>query len=122
MQGNKPDTGLVEFDPNPPIDLSALDAMSDAEIAAATAADPDSAPLDDDDMDRMRRQYSAEQIIALRERTGLSREAFARRYGIQTRQLQDWEQGRKRPSAAVHTLLRVIDREPGAVIRALKTA
>ena len=37
----------------------------------------------------------------VRRSTGLSQEAFAERFGIPLRTLQDWEQGRREPGAAV---------------------
>ena len=119
MAGKKPDMRVIEFDPDQDIDLSRLDSMSEAEIEVAALSDTDNQPLCDDDLRRMTRVYSPAQIRDLRLRSGLSRVEFARRFGLQVRQLQDWEQGRKVPSASVHTLFRVIDREPDAVVRAL---
>lgn len=40
-------------------------------------------------------------------------------FGVPRRTLQDWEQGRRIPDAATQAFLRVIDREPAAVKRAL---
>jgi len=53
-------------------------------------------------------------------RSGLSQAAFAARYGFNRRTLQDWEQGRVTPDAAVQAYLRVIDRNPQAVVSALQ--
>jgi putative transcriptional regulator len=50
----------------------------------------------------------------------LSQTAFAARYGFNPRTLQDWEQGRVTPDAAVQAYLRVIDRNPRAVVSALQ--
>jgi len=119
MARKKPDMNVMEFDPDRKIDLSPLEKMSDAEIESAAFSDSDNQPLSEDDLRRMKRVYSAAQIRELRKRVGLSRVEFARRFGLQVRQLQDWEQGRKVPSASVHTLFRVIDREPDAVVSAL---
>ena len=44
---------------------------------------------------------------------------FARQFGISARTMEAYEQGRRRPDAAMQMLLRVIDREPDAVRRAL---
>ncbi|MDG2284058.1 MAG: helix-turn-helix domain-containing protein [Alphaproteobacteria bacterium] len=100
--------------------MSRLDSLTDVEIERSALLDFDNTPLSDEDMRRMTLVYSPEQIRALRARVGLSRAEFARRFGLQARQLQDWEQGRKVPSASVHTLFRVIEREPDAVVRALR--
>ncbi|KZD06769.1 helix-turn-helix domain-containing protein [Oceanibaculum pacificum] len=61
-------------------------------------------------------------IPALRRREGLSQEQFARRYGFALSALRDWEQGRRQPDRAARLLLRVIEREPEAVQRALHAA
>ena len=62
---------------------------------------------------------SAQRIVALRKRLRLSRQAFADRFGLEVRALQDWEQGRRVPDRAARVLLTVIDRDPEAVVRAL---
>jgi putative transcriptional regulator len=58
-------------------------------------------------------------IKAIRERTGLSQEEFALRYGLEVASLRNWEQGRTQPEAAVRVLFRVIERNPEAVEAAL---
>ena len=62
---------------------------------------------------------SAERILALRKRMKLSRQKFAKRFGLDARALQDWEQGRRVPDRAARVLLTVIDRDSEAVERAL---
>ena len=51
-------------------------------------------------------------VAAARAATGLSQTAFARLLGVSVRTLQEWEQGRKAPSGAAATLLRVAARYP----------
>ncbi len=58
-------------------------------------------------------------VRAIRARSGLSRSQVASRFGLDVRAVQDWEQRRRRPDRATRVLLRVIDRDPDAVIRAL---
>jgi putative transcriptional regulator len=58
-------------------------------------------------------------VRAIRERSGLSQIEFARRFAISPRTLQDWEQRRREPDSAIRAYLTVIDRNPGAVRRAL---
>ena len=58
-------------------------------------------------------------VAAIRKRTGLSQDKFARRYGFSPSAVRDWEQRRRNPEPAARTLLLVIDREPLAVERAL---
>ena len=58
-------------------------------------------------------------VAAIRARTGLSQAAFAARYRFSKRTLQEWEQGRKRPTGAARSLLAVIKRHPKKVAKAL---
>ena len=51
-------------------------------------------------------------VMAARAATGLSQSAFAKLLGVSTRTLQEWEQGRKVPSGAATTLLKVAARYP----------
>ena len=61
-------------------------------------------------------------VAAIRRRTGLSQDRFAKRFGFSAASVRDWEQRRRRPDPAARTLLIVIDREPQAVERALRAA
>jgi putative transcriptional regulator len=58
-------------------------------------------------------------IAAIRKRLGLSQSEFAARFGFKVDAVQNWEQGRRRPEGAARAFLRVIEREPAAVQRAL---
>ena len=53
-----------------------------------------------------------------RARVGLSQQAFALLLGVSARTLQDWEQGRREPTGAAKTLLRVAVSHP-EILRAL---
>ena len=53
-----------------------------------------------------------------RARVGLSQQAFALLLGVSARTVQDWEQGRREPTGAAKTLLRVAVSHP-EVLRAL---
>ena len=55
-----------------------------------------------------------------RARVGLSQQAFATLLGVSPRTLQDWEQGRREPTGAAKTLLRVAVAHP-EVLLALRT-
>lgn len=61
-------------------------------------------------------------VKAIRKSLGLTQEAFAARFGLALGSLRDWEQGRSAPEASARVLLRVIEREPEAVERALSAA
>jgi putative transcriptional regulator len=59
------------------------------------------------------------EIRKIRAATGLSRAEFARRFALDPRALQDWEQGRRRPDRAARAYLTVISRKPKEVEEAL---
>lgn len=66
------------------------------------------------------RQASGEvDVRALRERLGLTQADFADRFGFGLDTVRNWEHRRRRPQGAARTFLRVIEREPEAVERAL---
>ena len=58
-------------------------------------------------------------VKAIRERLGLSQSRFAAMIGVSSRTLQGWEQGRRSPEGPAKALLRVVDRQPEAVLQAL---
>jgi len=51
-------------------------------------------------------------VAEARAKTGLSQEKFAALLGISPRTLRDWEQGRRSPSGAAQTLLRIAAKHP----------
>lgn len=55
-------------------------------------------------------------VAEIRETTGLSQSKFAELLGVSVRTLQEWEQGRRAPSGAAQTLLRIAARNPQALI------
>jgi len=52
------------------------------------------------------------QLLAARSQAGLSQSQFARVTGVSVRTLQEWEQGRKVPSGAAQSLLKLVSRHP----------
>ena len=61
-------------------------------------------------------------VRAIRGRLGLSRPAFAERFGLAVAAVRDWEQGLRRPDPAARVLLRVIARSPEVVAQAVAEA
>jgi putative transcriptional regulator len=58
-------------------------------------------------------------VRGVRERIDLTQAAFARMIGVSVRTLQNWEQGRREPEGPAKALLRVVECQPKAVLKAL---
>jgi putative transcriptional regulator len=97
-------------------DWARLEAMTEEEIEANALADPDNPPLTDEELARMRQAPNPRRI---RERLTLTQEQFAEKFEIPLGTLRDWEQGVSYPDSVARTLLRVIEQDPEAVIKAL---
>jgi len=61
-------------------------------------------------------QVALSPIAEARSRLGMSQSELANLMGVSTRTLQDWEQGRRKPSGAAQTLLRVAIAHPEALL------
>ncbi len=89
-----------------PTGVPALDPLVEAETYKVT--DPD--------------LLTPDRVQAIRRKVAASTKEFERQFRISARTMETYEQGRRRPDAAMQTLLRVIEREPDAVRRALAAA
>ena len=58
-------------------------------------------------------------VKRIRKKMGLSQEKFARLINAGVGTVRDWEQGRRVPSGPVQAFLKVLDRNPQAVLEAL---
>jgi putative transcriptional regulator len=105
------DDGTQRPFPNTP-----MRSMTEAEISAAAAADPDARPMTPDEMAKARR---VPRVKTLRRVLGLTQEEFAARYHIPLGTLRDWEQGRTEPDQPARAYLKVIASNPEDVSRAL---
>ena len=97
-------------------DWRALDQLSDEEVERRALSDPDAKPLTEDDFRRLRR---SPRVRIVRMALGLTQEEFAQAYGIPVATLRDWEQGRREPDQTSKTLLKLIERMPREVRKAL---
>jgi putative transcriptional regulator len=61
-------------------------------------------------------------VSAIRDKVGPAQDDFANAFGVSVGTLRNWEQGRNRPDGPARALLTVIDRDPGAVLKALRIA
>lgn len=58
----------------------------------------------------------ASHVARVRLNTGLSQAEFAAVLGVSKRTLEQWEQGRREPSGAARTLLRIAERHPEVLL------
>ena len=58
----------------------------------------------------------------IRAKLGMTQEQFCKTYGFELAALRDWEQGRRVPTGAAQTLIRVIDNDPAAVAAVVMSA
>jgi putative transcriptional regulator len=102
-------------------ELAARRRPSEKEIEAQVADDGDA--WTEEELAQAESVYpplSPDQVRALRAKLGLSQAQFARRFGFTLDAVRQYEQGRRRPSGPASTLLRIIEADPDAVVRALR--
>ena len=58
-------------------------------------------------------------VKAIREKTGMSQQSFCATFGISLGTLRHWEQGLRAPRGAARVLLKVVEQNPQAVIKAI---
>jgi len=117
-------TTSVEHKPGEPeiptgTNWAAVEAITDDQIAAAVMDDPDAAPIP---VHATTGLTPIVNVKKLRERLGLTQEAFAAAYRIPIGTLRDWEQRRKLPDAPARAYLTVIARNPQGVAELLGEA
>ena len=56
------------------------------------------------------------QVVRVRLKSGLSQAQFAAALGVSKRTLEQWEQGRRKPSGAAKTLLKIAERHPEVLL------
>jgi putative transcriptional regulator len=64
--------------------------------------------------------YPDPEVKTIRERLGVSQEKFATIIGVSKRTVENWEQGRRHPTGAARSLLRIVEADPEHAIRALR--
>lgn len=103
----------------PSTDWERLARMTDDEVEANAASDPDAPLLTDEQLTRLR---PVSDVRALRLRLRLTQGQFADRFQIPLGTLRDWEQGRSEPDTTARAFLRVIAHSPNTVVMALKAS
>ncbi len=90
------------------IDVARVDATTEKEIAAQIAIDEAGAMQD-----------AAKFARRVRKRLGLSQMEFSTRIDVPLETIRNWEQGKRSPTGAAKSLLRVLDKAPEAALLAL---
>ena len=105
----------VRIDPDDPqslpegrIDHAVLDGTTETDLALQQQQDNAEAMRD---MARYARR--------VRKRLGLTQVEFARRIDVPHETIRNWEQGKRCPTGAARTLLRVLDKAPETALRVL---
>lgn len=63
--------------------------------------------------------FAEPEVIAIRNKTGLTQAHFARVVGVSKRTLENWEQGRRHPTGPARALLKILDADPEYAIKTL---
>ena len=105
----------VRIDPDDPrsltmgrVDYKVLDGTTERDLALQQQRDDSEAMRD---MARYARR--------VRKRLGLTQLEFARRIDVPQETIRNWEQGKRCPTGAARTLLRVLDKAPEMALRVL---
>ena len=92
------------------IDPGRVDATTEEELVLQKAADEVEAMQD-----------AARFARRVRKRLGLSQAEFSTRIGVPIDTIRNWEQGKRRPTGAAQSLLKVLDKAPEASLAALES-
>ena len=65
-------------------------------------------------------QFTGPEVKQIRKKTGLNQAQFAKLIFISRRTLENWEQGRTKPSGPSKALLRILYADPEHALRALR--
>ena len=90
------------------VDYAVLDSTTEADLVAQER---------EDDAEAMR--DVARFARRVRRRTGLTQVEFARRIDVSHETIRNWEQGKRGPTGAARTLLRILDKAPEIALRVL---
>lgn len=125
---SKPDISKLSDEPVPyphegkmtAADWNRLEELTDDEIAAAVASDPDAAPIQTpEQLERFQRVSFAKHV---RQKLAMSRKDFATAYGIPLDTLNAWEKHEAKPTAVEEAYLKLIEREPELAKAAMPVA
>jgi putative transcriptional regulator len=104
----KVDPSLVSLASIGRIDPDRVDETNEEEIARQKTADKKEAMLD-----------AARYARRIRKRLGLTQTEFSLRIGVSVDTIRNWEQGKRCPTGAALSLLKVLDKAPETALAAL---
>jgi putative transcriptional regulator len=102
------DPGILSLASLGRIDPDRVDATTEEEIARQKATD-----------DKEAMQDAARYARRIRKRLGLTQAEFSLRIGVSVDTIRNWEQGKRCPTGAARSLLKVLDKAPEASLAAL---
>lgn len=113
MKAEKMQKGLTDWDK--------VRRLTEKQIAASARSDKDAPLCTKAQLKRFHRVHPPKSVNVrhTREKLHLTQLEFATYFGVSTRTIQEWEQGRRVPTGPARNFLKVIEREPRAVQRAL---
>ena len=65
-------------------------------------------------------EFPDPEVKTIREHLGVSQDKFAMILGVSKRTVENWEQGRRRPTGPARSLLRIVEADPEHALRALR--
>jgi len=65
-------------------------------------------------------EFPDPEVKAIRERMGVSQDRFAMILGVSKRTVENWEQGRRQPTGAARSLLKIVEADPQHALEALR--
>jgi len=64
-------------------------------------------------------EFPEPEVKAIREKMGVSQDKFAVILGVSKRTVENWEQGRRHPTGAARSLLKIVEADPKHALEAL---
>lgn len=102
-------------------DWEKVKSLTEKQVIAAAKTDPDAKPLTRSQLKKFKRVNPPKEIDvkAIREMLHVSQKEFAGYFGVSIRTIQEWEQHRRTPTTVARNFLKVIEKAPKAVLKAL---
>lgn len=97
--------------------------LTEKQIIAAAKSDPDNPPLTKAQLKKFKRVNAPKakeiDVKHIRMMLHVTQSEFAGYFGVSLRTVQEWEQHRRTPSTIARNFLKVIEKAPKAVLKAL---